>query len=74
MTEAEKDFLDEYTRRLLLKWADRTLRTGNLGDVGEEAANEPYFSYAIDKGWIGKASPRRLTAKGFSVAASFLRR
>jgi hypothetical protein len=72
MTEAEKDFLDEYTRRLLVRWADRSLRTGSVGDIQEE--DEPYFSYAIDKGWIGKASPRRLTAKGFSVAASFLRR
>jgi len=72
MTEAEKDFLDEYTRRLLVRWADHSLRTGSVGDVREE--DEPYFSHAIDKGWVGKASPRRLTAKGFSVAASFLRR
>jgi len=72
MTEAEKDFMDEYARSLLVRWADRTLRTGNVGDVGEE--DEPYFSYAIDKGWLGKAAPRKVTAKGFSVAASFLRR
>lgn len=72
MTEAEKDFMDEYARSLLVRWADRSLRTGSVGDVAEE--DEPYFSYAIDKGWIGKAAPRKVTAKGFSTAASFLRR
>ena len=33
-----------------------------------------YQSHALSKGWLTKREPHRLTAKGFGVAASFLKR
>lgn len=77
MTKAEQDFIDEYARKLLVDWAKQTLAFGQINDPTEGDKKKGlmvYFEYAIDKGWVGKSEPRRVTAKGFSTAAAFLRR
>ena len=33
-----------------------------------------YWDHAIEKGWLTKKTPRTLTAKGWEVAAAFLKR
>tara|TARA_Y100000310_G_scaffold321160_1_gene378446 strand:- start:219 stop:425 length:207 start_codon:yes stop_codon:yes gene_type:complete len=68
MTKGEEAFIDQYTRKLLVGWAD-------LGVQGEAIPNRPchYFNHARKKGWVSKKS-HTLTAKGYQVAASFLKR
>lgn len=72
MTQAESDFIEEYTRSLLVGWADRCVR-GLALDFNEDAEG-PYVQCALDKGWLTKAKPPRVSAKGFTAAASFLKR
>ena len=68
MTKAEEAFIDQYTRKMLVEWANLCVR-------GEEIPHLPchYFNHARRKGWVSKKS-FTLTAKGFQVAASFLKR
>ena len=71
VTEAEKAFLEEYTRKLLVGWCAHQLEH----DAFPMFANDPYITLAVDKGWISnKAGKFRVLAKGFSAAASYLRR
>ena len=75
-SKGEENFIDQYTRKLMVDWAytlvstpmdENPLRTITLG--------RPVFvEHALKKGWLTKREPRRLTAKGFQVAASFLKR
>jgi hypothetical protein len=70
MTQAELDFVEEHTRSLLPTWGDRCIR-GEALDI--QSDTDPYSRCAHDKGWVTKDG-KRLTAKGFAAAASFLRR
>lgn len=75
----EQEYIVEQTRAHLVGWADWCVRGGELHDVLAEDAIptgwvEPYRSTAVEKGWLTKSEPRRLTAKGFKAAAAFLRR
>lgn len=72
-TQAETDFIDQYTRRLTVLWADQCVRHGDLGANFREAG-EAYVEYALGKGWLTKSEPPRVTAKGFNTAKAFLRR
>jgi hypothetical protein len=72
MTQAESDFVEEYTRSLLVGWADRCVR--DLAIDFDADTNSPYVKCALDKGWLTKAKPPRVSAKGFTAAASFLKR
>lgn len=67
---AETDFIDEMTRTMLVKWADQLVREGAISPEPSGV----YGEHALGKGWLGAKTPRRLTAKGWSTAASFLRR
>ena len=73
MTKAEQDFIDQYTRSLLVKWANVSIQEGHLPEQFDRASNV-YVEHALERGWLTKATPRRLTAKGYAVAAAFLRR
>jgi len=73
MTKAEQDFINEYTRRLLVGWANVCIQRGDLPEQFNDSEGI-YVQHALDKGWLTKTTPRRLTAKGFSTAASYLRR
>lgn len=71
MTKAEEDFMDEYVRSMLPAWGDASMRLGDMDSLPIDAL---YIERALANGWITTKLPRRLTAKGFSAAASFLRR
>lgn len=74
-TKAEENFIDQYTRSLLVRWGDALIRSTTPAMhpvIG--GADEPYTQHAINKGWVTKREPRRLTSKGWSTAASFLKR
>jgi hypothetical protein len=70
VTQAESDFVEEYARSLLVGWADECVR----GLVLALDEGSPYVKCALDKGWLTKAKPPRVSAKGFTAAASFLKR
>jgi len=65
-------FIDQFTRRLTVRWADHEIHTGSP-PVLEDYSDE-YVEFALSKGWLTKREPRRLTAKGWQVATSFLKR
>jgi len=71
-TKGELAFIDQYTRKLLVKWADICIVKGDLTSAGETPA--VYLEHALEKGWLTKRTPRTLTAKGWSTAAAFLKR
>jgi hypothetical protein len=72
-SKAEESFIDQYTRSLTVEWADHMARYPDGIPLWERVA-PVYFDHALAKGWITKREPHRLTAKGFQVAASFLKR
>jgi hypothetical protein len=73
--KAKQDFIDQYTRKLLADWCHYEVATGSphpwMG--GSEYALQLYVDHAVDRGWLVKDGSR-VSAKGFAVAASFLRR
>ncbi len=80
-TKAEETFIDQYTRSILVQWGKRLLQENNgqlrVGGVVVEPNlihEQPYLDHALKKGWVTKKEPRRLTAKGWQTAASFLKR
>ncbi|MBQ73221.1 MAG: hypothetical protein CMJ67_09995 [Planctomycetaceae bacterium] len=72
-SKGEENFIDQMTRKLLVLWADHQVRYPEGGAVPSDTPI-PYQDHALKKGWLTKREPHRLTAKGFQVAASFLKR
>ena len=74
-SQHELNFINQYTRQLMVKWADTCLQVGSLpeGQFRPDSPN-PYVQHAFKKGWLTKREPRRLTASGWGVATSFLKR
>jgi len=72
-SKGEEAFIDQKTRSLTVEWADHMVRCPGGVPLWERVA-PVYFDHALAKGWITKREPHRLTAKGFQVAASFLKR
>ena len=76
-TKAEEAFIDQYTRKLMVEWAKQSLAFGSVNEpttADLTSGMMVYFDFALSKGWLSKREPHRLTAKGFGVAASFLKR
>tara|TARA_B100001094_G_scaffold282235_1_gene294213 strand:+ start:4023 stop:4310 length:288 start_codon:yes stop_codon:yes gene_type:complete len=76
-TKAEENFIDQYTRKLLVDWAyTQTVRPMDEDPLKSmHLHGRPVFlEHALARGWLTKRTPHRLTAKGFSVATSFLKR
>lgn len=78
MTKGEQDFINEYTRQLLVGWAHQTLTSPEnpLYLTDPTVSGSPtsiYATHALNKGWITKDG-NRVTATGFGVAAAYLRR
>lgn len=76
-TKAEVEFINQYTRQLMVEWAALCIAKGNLPEevfAPERAEVNPYVAWAHQKEWITKRAPRKLTAAGFAVATAFLRR
>ncbi len=84
--KAEKDFINEYTRSLLVEWSVNTIyginpaipqvlpsASGTTVISWEELKEDPFIAHALDKGWIAKDGSRVL-AKGLTVAKGFLKR
>lgn len=78
--KAEQGFINEQTRVFLVKWADYQVMYGRiplLPEWGrsprEKAVEATYLKHAQTKGWVSKDGTK-VTAKGFSTAAAFLRR
>lgn len=76
-SKAEESFIDQYARSMTVEWAKQTLAFGSINEPSAADLKrrlDIYFNHAVEKGWITKGEPRRLSAKGFSVAAAFLKR
>lgn len=76
-TKAEEAFIDQYTRKMMVSWAKQSIAFGSVNDptpADIKGGMMVYFDFALAKGWLTKRTPHRLTAKGFSVATSFLKR
>ena len=69
-TKAELDFIQEYTRQLLVEWAHQQVN-GKVPAILDE--QEPYAEFAISKKWLS-SDKSRILATGFNTAAAFLRR
>jgi len=72
-TKGELDFIDQYTRSLMVGWAHIAIGGAGIPDTPGQR-DTPYFKHAMSKGWLTKKEPCRPTASGFKVAAAFLRR
>jgi hypothetical protein len=77
--KAKQDFTDQYTRKLLVDWAHHEVAAGHPVEA-QPCSPSPcaygqviYVEYAIEKGWLVKDGSR-VSAKGFAIAAAFLRR
>lgn len=72
----ELNFINEYTRTLLVEWGVQSITGGKISDpqVDADAPGSVFVEHAFTKGWIGKRKPHTLTQGGFKAAASYLRR
>ena len=73
-TKAEETFIDQYTRSILVKWGNHLVQGYKAHHSQNVIHEQPYLDHALKKGWVTKKEPRRLTAKGWQTAASFLKR
>jgi hypothetical protein len=73
MTKGEESFVNEYTRQLLVGWCNHQVQSGGSGLLPLIDPRSVYAAHAIEKGWLAKDGSRVL-AKGFEVAAAYLRR
>ena len=68
-TKAEDAFIDQMTRKKLVAMADSLIQGGE-----SRGLPEPYRTHALERGWLSKRDPNKLTGKGYGIAASFLKR
>lgn len=71
LTSGEAQFLDQYTRSLMVQWCHQQLTTGNAPPFDQNLA--AYYNYAKTKGWISKKDGTVLSA-GWKIGAAFLKR
>jgi len=83
--QAAQEFINEYTRQLLVGWADHCLRHGSLPQENsllpqhaamakDLSAHAIYVAYAQEKGWLSKKDPMTVLAAGYKSAGAYLRR
>ena len=68
-TKSEDAFIDQMTRKKLVSMADSLIQSGE-----SQVLPEPYRAHALNRGWLSKRNPDKLTGKGYGIAASFLKR
>lgn len=68
---AQEDFFVEYTRARLVEWCAQECLAGK---ASLEDQHTNLIQMALEKGWLTKRQPHAITAKGYGVAAAFLRR
>lgn len=71
LTSGEAQFLDQYTRHLMVQWCHAQLTTGNAPVPSSDL--QVYFDYAKTKGWLSKKDGTVLSV-GWKVGAAFLKR
>ena len=71
MTKSEEIFVDQMTRKLLVDWCTEYITRGAL--PSDVHINNVFVAHAIEKGWIS-ISLLKILSKGWTTAASFLRR
>jgi len=74
LSAAQRKFLNEYVRTLLVQWAAYEVENGSPHPSLNEHTPSIFVRFALEKGWVTKRSPRRLSAGGWGTAASFLKR
>lgn len=82
--QAAQEFINEYTRQLLVGWADHCLRHGSLPQpnsihtqdrvAASLSMHAIYVEYAQEKGWLSKKDPMTVLAAGYKSAGAYLRR
>lgn len=73
---SQDKFIDQYTRIQIIGWAVSCLQTGGFNP---RDTDDIYLNHAIAKGWVSKnenreTGQRKVLAKGFDVAAAFLKK
>jgi hypothetical protein len=75
-SKAQDDFIDQYTRKLMVDWARYYVVHGDIRKgVGDRfwEQEQVFRDHARSKGWIS-ADHHKVLAQGFSTAKAFLRR
>jgi len=72
-TKGQLEFIDQYTRKLLVKWCDHALHMGTVPKDNGSGKGTVYLRYAIKKKWVS-ADADRVLAAGWATAARFLKR
>lgn len=71
---AEQEFIDQYTRKLMVEWCAATAATGMSPTAARiQPELDPFVQHAITKTWLAKDGSRILT-NGWLTAARFLKR
>jgi hypothetical protein len=71
----ELAFINWFTRQKMVKWADVCAQAGELpAEQFKLDSKNIYVQHAFKKGWLTKREPRRLTAAGWKVSTSFLKK
>ena len=79
-TAAQKDFLDQMTRKLLVDWCAESLMA-DFGLAAVSVSYMPYLEYAISKKWVskdpvvkGENREVKILSVGWDTASRFLKR
>lgn len=74
MSKAQEAFIDQYTRKLMVKWAVVAVQGGDLGFRNLAPEKQRLFlEHALKRSWL-RQDLTDLTAKGYGIATSFLKR
>lgn len=71
--EAHVAFANQYCRKFLVELADFSFRFPE-SDLPISDIHPAYLKVIESNGWLTKREPKRLTAKGWKTATSFLTR
>lgn len=74
VTKGELSFIDQFTRTKMIDWANDCVLNGKISEKAFLPDTCPYSKHALQRGWITKRTPARLTEAGWACAASFLKR
>jgi len=72
-TKDQVQFIDQYTRKLIVAWCDHALHHGNIPKDNGTGKGVLYLQYAINKKWVS-ADGMRVLGAGWATAARFLKR
>mgnify|MGYP001613513717 CR=1 FL=1 len=73
-TPAEQEFINQKSRQLMVEMAEYAIKNGSISDLVQAHVDEAYLDHMKAKGWLTKRLPLTLTAGGWGVASTFLKR